>query len=164
MSKPPSPPALNSAPPEPMSTLYIVPCSATKALALAAGPMPARDAYTGQAFRIARQHLERSKAKWCILSGFYGFLWPSTRIENYEAKMQPVTSETVWDECFGMLSDRQYGRLMSADSITVLGSRLYAEAAAALLRRPVDAPLAGLPIGKMLSQLSRASWTLTPAA
>jgi hypothetical protein len=147
-----------------MSALYILPCSATKARTLAAGPMPARDAYTGQAFRVARHHLERSKAKWCILSGYYGFLWPSTWIENYEAKMQPVTSETVWDECFGMLSDRQYGRLMSADSITVLGSRLYAEAAAALLRRPVDAPLAGLPIGKMLSQLSRASWLLTPAA
>jgi hypothetical protein len=147
-----------------MSAIYILPCSATKARTLTVGPMPARDAYTGQAFRMARHHLERSKVKWCILSGFYGFLWPSTWIENYEAKMQSVTSETVWDECFGMLSDRQYGRLMSAESITVLGSRLYADAAAALLRRPVNAPLAGLPIGKMLSQLSSASWLLTPAA
>lgn len=32
------------------------------------------------------------------------------------------------------------------------------DAAAVLLRRPVEAPLVGLPIGKMLSELSRATF------
>lgn len=79
-----------------MKTIYILPCSATKARTLAAGPMPARDAYTGQAFRIARHHLERFKAKWCILSGGLGFLWPSTWIENYDAKMPAKIDPAEW--------------------------------------------------------------------
>jgi hypothetical protein len=36
----------------------------------------------------------------------------------------------------------------------VLGSKLYANAAAVLLRRQVEAPLVGLPIGKMLQRLA----------
>ncbi len=138
--------------------LYVVPCSATKARTLEAGPMPARDAYCGQAFRLARHHLEKHRAKWCILSGYYGFVWPSTIIENYDVKMEPVTEHTVWDECFGAINNRQYARLMTAGKIVVLGSRLYADAASILLDRPVVAPLVGLPIGKMLSELSRATF------
>lgn len=144
------------------STLYVVPCSATKARTLAAGPMPARDAYTGQAFRLARHHLERARLKWCILSGYYGFIWPSTMIEHYDVKMEPVDDDTVWDECFGFITNRQYARLMNAERVVVLGSKLYADAASVLLRRHVEAPLVGLPIGKMLSELSRASWLYTP--
>lgn len=140
------------------SHLFILPCSATKARTLAAGPMPARDAYTGNAFRMLRRQLEIDRAKWCILSGYYGFLWPDTPIEDYNVRMEPVTPETVWDECFGMLTDRQYGRLMTADSFTVLGSRLYSDAAAVLLKRPVRAPLAGLSIGLMLSAIARGTW------
>ena len=140
------------------STLYIVPCSQTKARTFEAAPMPARDAYTGQAFRLARAHLERTKSKWCILSGFYGFIWPSTVIEYYDVKMEPVDEHTVWDECFELLTNRQYARLRTSERIVVLGSRLYADAAAVLLERPVEAPLVGLPIGKMLSELSRASF------
>jgi len=137
-----------------MNTLYILPCSATKARTLEAGPMPARDAYTGQAFRLLRHKLERSKAKWCILSGFYGFLWPDTFIENYDVKMQPVNADTVWDDCFGHITNRQYAKLMTADRVVVLGSKLYADAAGILLGREVESPLAGLPIGKMLQKIS----------
>ena len=136
-------------------SLFVVPCSATKSRILQDGtPLPARDAYTGQAFRMARQRLERAGAKWCILSGYYGFIWPSTVIENYDVKMEPVNESTVWDECFGAINNRQYARLMTAERIVVLGSKLYANAAAVLLRRKVEAPLVGLPIGKMLQRLA----------
>jgi cytoplasmic iron level regulating protein YaaA (DUF328/UPF0246 family) len=145
------------------STLYIVACSATKARTLEAAPMPAGDAYIGQAFRLARQQLQRAREKWCILSGHYGFIWPSTIIENYNVKMQPVTKETVWHECFGSITDRQYARLMTAERVVVLGSRLYADAAAVLLDRPVEAPLAGLSIGRMLSALSQGSFLHQPS-
>lgn len=138
--------------------LFIVSCSATKSRALATTPLPARDAYQGQAFRMARQALERRKLKWCILSAGYGFLWPDTLIEDYDEKMQPVTPDTVWDDCFGSISNRQYGRLFTADRYVSLGSRLYADAAATLLQRPVEAPLAGLPIGRMLSRLAHGDW------
>lgn len=140
-------------------TLFVVPCSATKSRILQAGtPMPARDAYTGQAFRLARHQLERARLKWCILSGYYGFIWPSTIIEDYDVKMEPVDESTVWDECFGAINNRQYARLMTAERIVVLGSKLYADAATVLLRRPVEAPLVGLPIGRMLSALSQGSF------
>ena len=136
-------------------SLFVVPCSATKSRILQDGtPLPARDAYTGQAFRMARNRLEKSGAKWCILSGYYGFIWPSTVIENYDVKMDPVNESTVWDECFGAITNRQYARLMTAERIVVLGSKLYANAAAVLLRRKVEAPLVGLPIGKMLQKLA----------
>lgn len=135
--------------------LFVVACSATKSRILEAGnPLPAKSAYTGHAFRLARQQMERHRLKWCILSGYYGFVWPSTVIENYNVKMTPVDKETVWDECFGAINNRQHARLMTAGEIVVLGSALYANAAAALLRRPVTAPLAGLPIGRILQQLS----------
>lgn len=136
-------------------SLFVVPCSATKSRILQDGtPLPARDAYTGQAFRMARHRLEKAGAKWCILSGYYGFIWPSTVIENYDVKMEPVNESTVWDECFGAITNRQYARLMTAERIVVLGSKLYANATAVLLRRKVEAPLVGLPIGKMLQKLA----------
>ena len=144
------------------STLYIVPCSATKSPILSEMPMRAGDAYAGQAFKMAKDCLQRMNRKWCILSGYYGFLWPDTVIENYDVKMEPVDEDTVWDDCFSHITNRQYARLMTADRIVVLGSRLYANSAAVLLNRPVEAPLAGLPIGKMLAELSRASWLSTP--
>ena len=135
--------------------LFVVPCSATKSKALTNGsPMPARDAYTGQAFRMARHQLDSARAKWCILSGYYGFIWPSTVIESYDVKMEPVDESTVWDECFGAINNRQYAKLMTAERIVVLGSMLYVNAAAVLLNRDIDAPLAGLPIGKMLQRLA----------
>ena len=139
--------------------LYIVPCSATKSRILLAGDaQPARDAYTGTAFRLLRRQLEHHSLKWCILSAWYGFLWPETLIENYDVKMTPVTPSTCWEECFGSITNRQYGRLMSARQITVLGSRLYADAAATLLERPVSAPFAGLPIGRLLSAINTSDW------
>ena len=138
-----------------LGTLFVVPCSATKSRILQDGtPLPARDAYTGQAFRMARHQLERAGAKWCILSGYYGFIWPTTVIENYDVKMEPVSESTAWHECFGAITNRQYASLMSAEQIVVLGSNLYANAASVLLHRKVTAPLAGLPIGKMLQKLA----------
>jgi hypothetical protein len=138
--------------------LYIVPCSQTKSRVLACQPMPAKEAYLGQAFQTCRRILEKNKLKWCILSGYYGFLWPTTVIENYDVKMLPVTADTCWDDCFGAINNRQYARLMTARDITVLGSKLYADAARILLQRPVHAPVAGLSIGHMLSALTRQQW------
>lgn len=138
--------------------LYVVPCSAKKARTLKAGPMPAREAYTGQGFRAIRHQLERAGAKWCILSGHYGFIWPTTIIEDYDVKMEPVDQDTVWETCFQFMSNRQYGELMTAGRIVVVGSRLYRDAAAALLKRDVEGPLVGLSIGRMLHTINRGDW------
>lgn len=140
-----------------METLYIVACSQTKSSLLRSEPLSAREAYTGQAFRLCRQHLEAAHAKWCILSGFYGFLWPDTRIEWYDERIDP-DPHRPWEAPFDSLKQKQYGRLRSANRHILLGSRLYADTAAVLLDRPVQAPVAGLPIGRMLSALKSRTW------
>lgn len=144
-------------------TLYVVACSARKTDALRAGPTPARQAYAGAAFCMARALLEARRAQWCILSGGYGFLWPDTRIEYYDEKMDP-DPERPWDGEFDWLKQKQYGRLCAAARIVVLGSRLYARSAAVMLARPVAAPLAGLPIGRMLHRLRSGDWLTAPYA
>lgn len=135
------------------ATLYVVPCSARKAPALKRGPLPARDAYHGTAFRLCRSRLEAARRPWCILSGWHGFLWPSTPITDYDALMPWLGPETVWDDALGAINDRQYARLRHAGRIVVLGSRRYVHAARWLLEREVEGPVAGLPIGRMLHAL-----------
>jgi len=135
-------------------TLFVVPCSQRKSPLLKHGPLRARDAYTGQVFRIARRWIESIHAKWCILSGGYGFIWPDTLIEDYDCKIEPVSDDMCWIGAFDAIKQKQYGRLVQAQRIVVLGSRLYAENAAWLLERKVEAPFSGMPIGKMLAAIS----------
>lgn len=141
--------------------LFVVSCSQRKTDALKAGPTAARDAYDGTAFKIARRMLENAGCKWCILSGYYGILWPDTIIENYDVKMDPDPYRE-WDGQFDSIKQKQYGRLMSAKRVVVLGSQLYARTAAVMLDRKVEAPLAGLPIGKALQKLKSGVWLSHP--
>jgi hypothetical protein len=143
-------------------TLFVVPCSQQKSRYLKDGAMPAKIAYQGQAFQICRRILEREKLKWCVLSAHYGFIWPTTKIEMYDVKMEPVTEETCWDDCFGYITNRQYARLMTSERIVVLGSQLYASAASVLLKRPVEAPVAGMTIGYMVQRLHSGAWLKVP--
>jgi hypothetical protein len=143
--------------------LYIVACSQTKAATLKHHPMPAREAYTGTAFKIARDLLESVHARWCILSGYYGFLWPDTRIAYYDAKIDPDPLRP-WEAPFDSLKQKQYGRLISSTHIILLGSTLYARSAEVLLNRPIQAPLAGLSIGKALQLLKSQTWLSLPTS
>jgi hypothetical protein len=137
--------------------LFVVSCSQRKTAALKTGPTPARDAYDGTAFKIARRLIENAGLKWCILSGYYGFLWPDTVIEYYDVKMDP-DPDRPWGGEFDSIKQKQYGRLMSARNVVLLGSRLYARTAEIMLCRSVVAPLAGLPIGKALRKLKEGEW------
>ncbi len=138
--------------------LFVVACSQRKDERLKGQDLPAREAYAGTAFRICRDQLEAAGAAWCILSGEYGIIWPDTVISDYNQKLEPVTAETVWDDCFSELTETQFIDLLAAEHVTVLGSRLYADAAGHLLQREVAAPVAGLPIGKMLAALKAGRW------
>ncbi len=141
--------------------LFVVSCSQRKTAALKAGPTPARDAYDGTAFKIARRLLENAGAKWCILSGHYGFLWPDTVIEYYDVKMDS-DPESPWEGEFDAIKQKQYGRLMRAERVVVLGSQIYARTAEVMLGRKVEAPMAGLPIGKALQKLKSGVWLSHP--
>lgn len=139
-----------------VKTLYVVACSATKTAALKAGPVAARDAYAGQVFTTARRKLEAAGAEWCILSGKYGILWPDTVIEHYEQKLEPgaFARGEKFAAAWSRITEGQHTTATIADPVIVLGSRLYAEAAAHLFCRPVESPLAGLPIGRMKQRLA----------
>ena len=146
-----------------MTTAYIVACSQRKSRLLESGSrLPAREAYMGQAFRFSRDAVERKGRPWFILSGFYGLLAPDATIENYDHKMTPFKPGDQWDNCFEHVTDDQLDQLRGADRVVVLGSRLYAEAAEVMLGRPVECPLAGLPIGRMLNALRVGMWDSLP--
>lgn len=116
----------------------------------------------GQAFRFSRDAVERRGQPYFILSAHYGLLAPDSVIENYNVKMSPLSPDDQWDTCFDNVTDEQLHLLRTADRIIVLGSRLYSDAAAVLLGRSVEAPLAGLPIGRMLNALRVGMWDSLP--
>ena len=146
-----------------MTTVYIIACSARKSRLLESGSrLPAREAYMGQAFRFSREAVERRGAPYFILSAHYGLLAPDSVIENYNVKMSPLSPADQWDTCFDNVTDDQLHQMRGADRVVVLGSRLYADAAGVLLGRPVEAPLAGLPIGRMLNALRVGMWDSLP--
>ena len=153
-------PVAPACPPPDSNCLFVVACSQRKHPDLKQGLMMAQDAYTGQCFKLARRWCSAHRVKWCILSGFYGFLWPDTQIEFYDQKMEPLDERDFM--AFDAIKQKQYGRLWTATRVIVLGSRLYADGVAGLLERKVEAPLAGLPIGKMLASLSRADFFTFP--
>jgi hypothetical protein len=135
-------------------TVFVLACSAKKSAELRAGYCLARSAYAGQLFTMARQRIEAARHSYVILSGKYGFVSPLKGIAHYEQRMQPVRSLADMPHAFERLHDDPTGAgLRCASRIIVIGGRLYAEAAAALLRRHVEAPLAGLPIGRMMQQV-----------
>jgi hypothetical protein len=76
--------------------------------------------------------------------------------------MTPFKPGDQWDNCFEHVTDDQFDQLRGADRVVVLGSRLYAEAAEVMLGRPVECPLAGLPIGRMLNALRVGMWDSLP--
>jgi hypothetical protein len=138
------------------STMFVVACSGTKSPEfIANGRALACNAYAGQLFRMARRQVSEARAAWCILSGKYGFVSPLAGIDYYEQRMQPVRGIDDMPHAFELLHGDPTGAgIRCASRIIVLGSALYAEAAAALLRRHVEAPLAGLPIGRMLQRMA----------
>jgi len=136
------------------STVFVLACSATKTAQLRAGSCLARSAYAGQLFTMARNRIEAARHDYVILSGKYGFVSPLQLIAHYEQRIEPVRGPADMPHAFERLvGDPTGAGLRCASRIIVIGGRLYAEAAAALLRRHVEAPIAGLPIGRMLQAI-----------
>jgi hypothetical protein len=119
--------------------------------------MRADEAYTGQAFRMAKDALRKARARWFILSAWYGLIRPSTCIEHYDVKMTPIVPGDSWDEGFRYVTDKDLHLLRTSPAIC-LGSDLYANALEWMLERTVERPVAGLPIGRMLQALKAGHW------
>jgi hypothetical protein len=146
-----------------VSAFYIISCSAKKSRLLESGhKLPAREAYVGQAFKFASEACERKGLPYFILSAGYGLICPDTVIENYNVKMTPLSPDDQWDNCFEHVTDEQLAQLRAADRVVMLGGKVYADAAEVLLGRPIERPLAGLGIGRMLNALRVGMWHSLP--
>lgn len=58
-------------------------------------PAPARELYTGNLFRAARQYAEASGAEWKILSALHGLIDPAVVIGPYDYRIGQTTG-TPW--------------------------------------------------------------------
>ncbi len=147
-------------------TLVIVPCSARKIWDKnpSIGPVKAKEAYIGPLFKLAKRYAEALGCDWIILSAKYGFIEPDYIIPgNYNVTFRdPKSNPISVDYLRKQVIDKKlykYGR------IVVLGSKYYSS----IVRRvfsefnvEVEAPLEGLPIGKMLSKLKEMTEKILP--
>lgn len=73
----------------------IVPCTKQKVWDRSpnAGPMQARDAYVGPAFRTWRAYAEDSGSAWFVLSTKYGLIAPDLPISNYNVPISEAEAD-----------------------------------------------------------------------
>ena len=73
----------------------IVPCTKRKVWDASpnAGPVPARDAYTGPAFMTWRAFAEDSGSPWFVLSTKYGLIEPQVTISNYNIPISEAEAD-----------------------------------------------------------------------
>jgi len=63
------------------------------------GPVQARDAYVGPAFRTWRAYAEDSGLPWFILSTKYGLIAPDVTISNYNVPISEAEADPAFMEC-----------------------------------------------------------------
>ena|SRR5947209_8164982 len=150
------------------TTVVIIPCGKRKVWRRepGRGPTPARDAYTGTPFCLARRFAERFGDLYLVLSAKHGLLQPEDAVpEDYDVtftrpETNPVGPELISAQLASLLP---HGRV---HKVVALGGREYLEAisaACAPLGLEPAFPFAGLPVGKTLRAIKRAL-DHTPAA
>jgi hypothetical protein len=138
----------------------VVPCGSAKVWDKhpAAGPVAARDAYTGGPFVVNREYAERFGSAWVILSAKYGFVRPTDEIPGpynvtfKRASTGPVSVAVLRNQVMQMHLD-------DFNEVIGLGGKEYRAAltdAFAGSSASLRFPFAGLPIGKMLQATRRA--------
>src|SRR5260370_33801740 len=140
-------------------TLVIVPCGKSKIWDRkpGIGPTPARDAYTGNPFKLNREYAEVVGGKWIILSAKYGFIQPEFRIENYNVTFNKKSSMPV--SMSTLQAQIHANRLWDFDMIVVLGGKQYrtvVEKAFSGLSVTLQFPFSGLPLGKAMQTIRMA--------
>ncbi|HEX9041723.1 MAG TPA: hypothetical protein VF838_11945 [Trebonia sp.] len=141
--------------------LVIMPCGTAKIWSKYpdAGPTPAADAYTGAPFVVNRAYAERAGGDWVILSAKYGFLRPADVIPGpYNTTFKRKSSNPI-----GLAALREQVPRMGLDpyaEVVGLGGKEYRAAIAAAFEGTAPAltlPFAGLPIGKAMKAIKRAT-------
>ncbi len=141
--------------------LVIVPCGIAKIWDKYpdAGPTPAADAYIGSPFVVNRAYAERAGGDWLILSAKYGFLRPTDIIPGpYNTTFKRKSSNPI-----GLAALRKQVLRMGLDryaEVVGLGGKEYRAAIAAAFEGTAAAlafPFTGLPIGKAMGAIKRAT-------
>jgi hypothetical protein len=142
------------------STLVIVPCGQGKMWDRYsnAGPLAARDAYTGALFKVNREYAENFGDQWAILSAKYGFISPDFVIPGpYEVTFKRKQTHPI--PVAALREQVRDGSLGKFELVIGLGGKEYVsvirEAFAGWPVRLVF-PFAGLAIGKMMQATRRA--------
>ena len=137
----------------PHADLCLVSCVKTKK-AIAA---PARQLYTSDWFRKARQIVERMGWRWCILSAKHGLVDPDQIIEPYDKKLDDmkVDHRREWArDVIGALEPQ----LAGVQSVVFFASKPYREFLANELRGrgiAVHVPMHGLRSGEQNQWMMR---------
>jgi hypothetical protein len=142
-------------------TLVIVPCGRVKVWDgdPHRGATTAREAYTGAPFKVNRAYAERYGDRWVILSAKYGFIRPDFVLPGpYDVTFKkratkPVEVATLIDQV------REQG-LHEARRIIGFGGKDYRTMIGAVFARfgvVVEFPFAGLPIGRAMQAVKRAT-------
>jgi hypothetical protein len=140
------------------TTLVIVPCGRQKIWATrpGAGPVAARDAYTGPPFRLNRQYAERFGDCWVILSAKYGFIDPLFLVPGpYEVTFKSLATQPISPAVL-----REQARALAhASTIIGLGGQDYRAALQDAFSETgvtLVFPFAGLALGYSLQATKRA--------
>ena len=135
-----------------MKPLYLIACSQSK-LDHAA---PARDLYTGQAFKLAMKAAEAASADILILSALHGVLEPEDIIAPYDCFLGglPTMERVIWATVTAAQLAPHRDRFA-----VILAGKHYAAACSDFTNK--REPLKGLGIGQQLRVLKNAAEFLT---
>ena len=122
--------------------LFLIACSAAKL----DHPAPARELYTGQAFRLAMAAADRCGADVLILSALHGLVQPGEVLAPYDHTLRSAFERRAWAAQVASQLKPYQGR-----RTVVLAGKFYAAAAAGFANKSL--PLAGLGIGQQLAVL-----------
>ena len=122
------------------------------------GPTRARDAYVGLPFRLNREYAERFGDQWVILSAKYGFISPDFIIpENYNVTFKKRSTNPI---SLPQLREQVVRKQLNQfNKIVVLGGSDYANIVREAFKGfpvKIEAPLAGLPVGKAMAKVREA--------
>ncbi len=143
-----------------MKTLCIVPCGSKKVWAKfpQAGPMPARDVYTGPFARKCREYAETFyPSSWCILSAKHGFLFPDDVVPGpYEVTFNDRETNPIGKAELVIQASRM--AMGNYDRIVILGGRNYVGLVKKVFEgKTICAPLSDCRgIGYMMGKLNTA--------
>lgn len=122
--------------------LFLIACSAHKL----DHPAPARELYTGQAFKLAMAAAARCGADVLILSALHGVVGPDQVLAPYDHTLRSASERRTWAaKAAAQLKPYRDRRAV------VLAGKFYAAAAAGFTDKAL--PLAGLGIGQQLAVL-----------